>query len=341
MKFNNILKFLVIVLVLSSAISKRVKRSKTTSKSLYKVALAAQADVKGMCYEWNREPSKRMTQWVVLDTESVKNGKSGIIMRNYYTKENFNCSGLVSISKRKSTNTFFLPYRNFSNSYEAAYANNGILYMRRLTVYTRYGAISMHVEKGMFSSHISESEVKTLSAALNSNKDDYLKDVKNRRLMMDSTKVRAENLAWNKQQNINTQAQLDKALADKKTELNATKEAHKKLTAASEASKLLIREYKKQQQTLVNNDLKALNEDLQTNLTRLDALEQQQKENEDKIKGIKPIDHNDLAQSKTTLSTLLTSYANTFLESDPNSAILKDLIANLSTQMGTIASKIQ
>jgi len=341
MKFNNILKFLVIVLVLSLAIAKRVKKSRSTT--LYEAAtqLDKKSDVKTDCMEWGKNNNKvRFTHWLVLYTDTVKNGKSGFVVRNYWSSQNFSCAGLLPIAKRDSQNTFFVPYRNLSNSNEAEVANGGLLYMRRLTVYLKTGYINMNVEKGLFTD-IELDEAKDLKNALTSNKDDYMRDVKNRRSMMGSNKVRAENLAWNKQQNINTQAQLDKALADKKTELAASQQMHKEMSAKAEQSRILIRGYKKEQQLLVNNDLKSLNEELQNNLIKMNALLQQQKDIDDRIKGIKPIDHNDLAESKVKLSTLLTTYANTFIESDPKSAELKDLIANLGTQMGKISTKIQ
>lgn len=330
MKFVQILKFLVIVLVLSSVIPKRVKRT----KNLYMMAKQAE----GLTYCTTNNKSYK--QWLNIYTDTILNAKSGFVLRNYY-KEDFNCPSLVRIDNRESRTTYFVPFRNF-NTYRNSYVKeNSMWKMRQLIVFLRYSTLTINFDKKVLTDDVNEKENIKLNNELISRRDSYLTTYKNLRDKLSAIQVLAEDLTRTKQININTENELKAEITKREQEIVSLQKTVKKLKQDAETSKLTIRNLQKSEQSIANNEMKPAQNELDSLFNMMTALEDQLKENGKKIQGVVPIDQNDLAQSMTDLRKYLTLYQNTFLESDPHFLEISEVIANLDTKLGMIPTILQ
>ena len=332
MKFITSLKFLVILLVTLSVFTKRVKRSKSAS-SLY-AQMKQMAEVKAFCYT----PQKTIDgRWLHLDTNSATNGQSGFILRNYYKGESFDCPQLYKISTQDSKNRYFVSYRRMS-SYEGAYSvENNVFNMRQLGIQMQNSVTyALLIDKKVFTDDINDKELKNMVSNLKNNKNSYLTKFFNFKSQLNQFKAKAEDLADLKARNIQTSSDLQAQIAAKKIELKGTQEILVSLNNNASALALQIRNYEKEMNKKKTDELDPSLKDLQESIQILNALDAQVRDNDQKIKGIVPIDQSDLTASNTKLRDSLLAYQQTYLDSDPKFTLLGNLITKIETQMDNI-----
>lgn len=327
------LKFIVVLMVVLAVSSKRVFKSATLNKVLTR--LDAMADASAYCEDGRSGAPQGM--WLKIDTNSINNGNSGFIVRNYYKSEAFTCKYMNKISNQDSRNRYFASYRDFS-SYNGAYSDeNSWTKMRQLIIYMKQGNYVFNIDKFLIqSSSISASELTSIVTKLHNRKNSYLTDYRNYRNKMSSIKVQAEQLTSLKAKNLNTKAALQAEVSNKRAEITITQETLKDLMAKAEASRLQIRNYDREINAKRNGKLKEEMDNLKAQVTGLDALEAQIADNEKKIQGIVPIDHSDLTASMTTLKEKLNLLKNTYLASDPKSMEFSTMIAHLEQMKDNI-----
>lgn len=338
MKFATIIKSLVVLMVILSVFTRTVRRSKTLSKS--KTSLDRMAEVKAYCGDGRANAPSG--QWLYLDTNSIKSGNSGFIVKNYYKDQAFTCKWMNQISKQDSRNRYFASFRDFSVYRDAYGVENGWTSMRQF-VFQMTGGVSyvFNIDKFLVrSSSISESELKSLVSTIDTNQGSYMTTFHNYRNNMRSLKVKAEELTDLKAKNLNTKEALQAEIANKKIQLAATQGVLKTLMDQAASSKLLIRNYEKQINQKKQEQLKPEMENLKVQVQGLEALDAQIKENNSKIQGIVPIDKNDLSESIADLRLKLSGLRALYLEADPKYTQFSTLIAHLDTQMDTIPSVI-
>lgn len=339
MKLIKSLQFLVVLIVVLSVFTKRVKRSKTFSRSLSSTMMEKMAEVKASCFDNSASATK--DTWLYLNTDSIKEAKSGFQVKNYYKNAVFNCKYMNKISQQDSRNRYFVTYRDFSSYYGAESKENSWVYMRKMTIYMKSSvAYVFLIDKKVFGDEINQKENEQLVKDLNTYRNSYLTNYRTYRDQMSKYKVNAEALAATKAQNIQTREQLNAAIAQKQTELATTKAALKNLEQQAEAARLAIRNYENTINQKRVSTLQPEEANLKGLVTALSAVEAQIADNDKKIKGIVPIDQDDLSQSMEKLKQKLNELKGIYLSSDPYSATLSTLIAHFDTQMNTIPSVI-
>ena len=146
MKFITSLKFLVLLIVALSVFTKMVKRSSTASKVLTKIA--ANAEAESFCVEDGK--LKIDARWLLIDTYSANSGRSGVIVKNYYNNQSFNCRGFVQLANSGNKRQYFLPFRQFS-PYTGPYSKeNGSREMRSIDIPLMNSYFQMLIEKKRF-----------------------------------------------------------------------------------------------------------------------------------------------------------------------------------------------
>lgn len=299
--------------------------------------MASQAEAKTYSYRWSDKNNE--SHWLNLYTDTMKNGKSGVIFRNYYSSQDFSkiCPDVEKITKRESQNTFFLTYRKVS-SIDAD--EKSWVYMRQLKMSLNKSYLTFNIDKKVFTDDINDEELKSLKNKMINNKDDYLSDFRNYRNKLSALKQSAEDLERTRTLNLNTQADLEAARQAKQAELDQTKATLKALNTQAEASRLASRNLEKERQRLAQEELKPLLDQLESMEQGLKALQDKIKDNDAKIKGVVPIDQNDLADSKTSLRNTLVLFQNTFLQLDPRYTAIDTCVKGLPGTMSTVGSVI-
>ena len=336
MKLISSLKFLVVLMVILAVFSKRVSRSTTLNK--VSTRLDAMAESKASCFDgkWGSD------YWVYIDTNSIQNGNSGFIIKNYYKSESFNCKYMNRISDQDSKKRYFASFRDFS-PYSGPISKEESWYlMRRLLIIMKNGIrYNFFIDKQFFGSDaINKEELKTVISKMQNRVNNYLTTFRTYKNKMATLKVNAEELTSLKKKNLNTKQALQAEVANKKAEITITQETLKDLNAKAEASKLQIRNYEKEINTKKNGSLREKTDNLKVYVQSLEALTAQIMDNENKIKGIVPIDKNDLTASITNLKAKLTALRETYLYSDPKYMQFSSLILNLDQVMDTIPQVI-
>lgn len=329
MKLIRNLKFLVVLLVILSVFTSKVKRTNTKNKA--RARLADMASVKSDCFEFGRSQSATISDiWLSLDTKSVKNGSSGLIVRNYYKSESFKCKFMTYLGLSDNKSKYFFSYRDFSN-YDPSGQNNGFFYMRQLKIVMKDRVVySFNAEKNlMFSDDISESELGELATSIKNNKNTYLLKYSNFVNQMRELKAKAEDLASTKAKNIQTRGELNTEIENKKAELTLTQETLKDLKEKASASGLQVRNLESEINKLKNDQLNPAIDSLKGYVQTLTGLTSQVSENNKKLQNIIPIDQSDLVESITKLKAKLTAFKGTYLDSDPSFTTLSTLIANI------------
>ena len=195
---------------------------------------------------------------------------------------------------------------------------------------------SFNVDKGLFSSDISDSEMKALSVNVSNNKSNYLTNYGTYRNEMIRTKIKAEELRSQKSKNINSRAALANEIATKKAELQITMDTLKDLKARAEQSKLQIRNFQveiNQKNVMILNPQMSI---LKNAIRSMQSMKVQVEGNRAKISNIKLIDPNELNLNNMKLKSILTEFRGTFMESDPFKSKLSTLIAHLETEKNNI-----
>jgi len=320
-------------MVILSIFANRARR--TTSMNKAGTKLAANANVQTKCIEWNVSKDIKYHQWLVLDTASANNEGSGIKVRNYYSSESFDCRYMQSIAKWDGKKRWFFSYRDMSSYSDTT---NGSWYqMRQLRVDMKNSVnYYFEIDKGLFSSDMSESEANTMQSNISNNRNTYLTKYTTHKRKMQDTKVKAGELRKQKNRNINSRANLDKAIADTKAEMELSQATLRDLNASAEALRLQIRNYEQEINTVKNTKLAPAVQTLADNSRNMSALQQAVNDNKNKIQGIVKIDSNDLMASNQQLMAKLKGFRTTFLPSDPKSIALGNLIANLETKKDEI-----
>lgn len=327
MKLVRNLKFLVLLLVILSVFTARVKRTKTQNKVATR--LKAWANVKSNCYELNKSSKPTIENiWLLMDTQTMKTGSSGLIVKNYYSSESFNCAYMSSLGKSDGQNKYFFSYRDFS-SYDVYSKENNIFLMRQLKIPMKNNVYYIfNIDKGLFSDDITDTELTSLVSLLKDNRNRYSTTYDKYVNQMRNYKIKAQALAATKAKNISTRQQLDSEIENKKAELILTQETLKDLNSKSSASSLQIRNLISEINKITADKLQPEMESLKGSVQTLDALTAQVADNNKKLLNIVKIDSNDLATSLIQLKEKLTALKATYLDSDPNSATLSSLIAN-------------
>merc|ERR1711957_710581 len=137
----------------------------------------------------------------------------------------------------------------------------------------------------------------------------YLTKYTTHKRKMQDTKVKAGELRKQKNRNINSRANLDKAIADTKAEMELSQATLRDLNASAEALRLQIRNYEQEINTVKNTKLAPAVQTLADNSRNMSAL--QQAVNENKIQGIVKIDSNDLMASNQQLMAKLKGFRTT------------------------------
>jgi len=338
MKFINSLKFIAILLVISSVFTKRISRSKTVSK--VKTLLDKMAEVKSYCLDGTKSDPPGV--WLYLDTDSVKGGKSGFIVKNYYKKESFNCKYMNPISDSDSRKRYFSSFRDFS-MYNDAYGVENNWTKMRAFVFQMTGGVAyvFNIDKFLISSSsINDKELVALVKTIQTNKNSYMRTFHNYRNSMISLKGKAEALTELKALNLNTKEALQAEIEKKKKELAASQTNLKNLNTKAESLRFIIRDYEKQITIKKSSELDPKMENLKVQVQTLESLSSQIAENDKKIQGIIPIDQNDLAQSSVNLKAKLTDLRALYLSSDPKYALFTSVINSLATKMDEIPQVI-
>jgi len=320
-------------MVILSIFANRARR--TTSMNKAGTKLAANANVQTKCIEWNVSKDIKYHQWLVLDTASANNEGSGIKVRNYYSSESFDCRYMQSIAKWDGKKRWFFSYRDMSSYSDTT---NGSWYqMRQLRVDMKNSVnYYFEIDKGLFSSDMSESEANTMQSNISNNRNTYLTKYTTYKRKMQDTKAKAGELRKQKNRNIDNRTKLDRAISDTKVEMELSFATLRDLNASAEALRQQIRNYGQEINTVKNTKLAPAVQALADNSRNMSALQQAVNDNKNKIQGIVKIDSNDLMASNQQLMAKLKGFRTTFLPSDPKSIALGNLIANLETKKDEI-----
>ena len=213
MKFITSLKFLVLLIVALSVFTKMVKRSSTASKVLTKIA--ANAEAESFCVEDGK--LKIDARWLLIDTYSANSGRSGVIVKNYYNNQSFNCRGFVQLANSGNKKQYFIPYRHFSQYNGPTSLENGWVYMRQLEiVLINSSYVYMNIDKKVFTDDINETELKNMVTNLDHNQKNFMTKFRQYREWMIYDSSRAHFLYDQQQKNISTKSDLQREITTKK-----------------------------------------------------------------------------------------------------------------------------
>jgi hypothetical protein len=340
MKLIKNVMILVILMVILNVFTKKVNRSKAGSNLLSQLAKDAYVNTK--CW-MNGQSTPDKETWQYLDTNSLKNGRSGFKLLNYYAGDGYECQFMEKIrspnNTRNSINRYFVSYRN-CQIFDAA---NGNGYTRILQIQMRYGNFyNFHVPLGLsiFEANISAVELQGIVSNLNTNIFNYLRLFQNSKISLNYEKYVADSLTALKNKNIHSIAALKEEVTTKRAELALIKETLPDLMSKSEALKLQIRNFESETAKIKSSKLDPLTESLKVQFQDYNSIELEIKQNKDKIAGIVHINQNDLSASTTKLKSKLNALKALYLEADPRHLAIKDIIDNFATKQRTIPSVI-
>lgn len=201
--------------------------------------------------------------------------------------------------------------------------------------------LQFEIEQGYLSSHISASEIVDIEDDILSNTSKYVTDFRNLRNKLSALRQSAEDMERTRSINLRTQADLTAARKAKQAELDRTKATLRALNQAAETSRQASRNFGKEHERLNQQEKKKLLQELEYHELRMKALHDKIKMNDEKIKGVVPIDHNDLAESHTKLRNTLSFYQETFLQQDPRFTAIGEVIKGLPGTITSVGPVIQ
>jgi len=337
MKFITSLKFLVLLIITLSVFTKKVTRSTTASTVLTK--LDAMAEAKSYCYSGGQK--KIDSRWLEINTSSANSGKSGLILRNYYKNQSFDCPNLKRISDSNNRKQYFVSFRKFS-AYNGAYGKENNFYqMRQLMInMVNSSLIIMNIDKKVFSDDINEKELKKMVRNLTNNQNFYMTKFRKYRNELIDIKTKANTLKNTQLKRISTKEQLQSEIHKKGDEIIATIKKLKTMKDKAQAHEVQIREFEREINVKRTDILDPAMQQLKETMQSFDAYIAQKADNDKKINGIVPIDSNDLVKSNNDLRAKLVDLQKLYIISDPKSKEIGKLIKHLDTKIDTIPTVI-
>jgi hypothetical protein len=226
---------------------------------------------------------------------------------------------------------YFVSFRDFRNIDEPImgyyFGNN-----RALQIYVRGDLYFNFYTLDWESVGINKGEQENLIKNLIYNRIEYLSKFRTLKGKIQTKKIEAEALTAQKAMNLQTISQLKEEVTTKQLEFTLLKDVTLSDLTKSEAVKLQIRNFGSERDSIKNNKLNQLLGTLNVQLQQIDSIQQDIKQNKDKIEGIVAIDQNDLSAKTIELISKLKALNELYLEADPRHLAIKDIIENFATK---------
>lgn len=165
MKFNsNIIALVIISLVILSCSHKSKSKLKAREETK-----GSTVDLKWNCQDENNSKTKKDT-WVVMDYKKAQDASSGIVFRDYYSRDTASkCPHATVLKKKDGQYYYFTSFRDLSKAYVQ---KTGVLSMRQFNFRVKGYNWQVFMMRKAFAT-IGWEDLKNMMDNINNNKDEY------------------------------------------------------------------------------------------------------------------------------------------------------------------------